>query len=112
MEILLVTTKKHSIFDFCKHSYQILFLTKKKAILETEKILFSGSLFVAQLPLHLLIAYIFVGNKTREFILNTASFLFLQTEGVDVKREKCEAFATGQTASHLINSTKPQSCFT
>ena len=56
---------------------------------------------MGQFPLHLKIT------------LNTVLtwFLFLQTEGVDVKRDKCEAFATRQTASHPINSTKLQRFF-
>ena len=61
---------------------------------------------MAQFPLCLLIAYIFVKNKTRQFILNTAELLFLQTEGVDVKRGKREVSAIGQTTWQLINSTK------
>ena len=39
-------------------------------------------------------------------------FILLQTEVVDVKRDKCEAFATGQTASHLINLKKMRSFLT
>ena len=53
---------------------------------------------MGQLPLHLLLFY-------QEFIL-------LQTEVVDVKRDKREAFATGQTALHLINSKKLRSFLT
>ena len=53
---------------------------------------------MGQFFLHLLFAYIFAKNKTCYFNLNTAWFLFLQAEVVDGKCDKCEAFATGETA--------------
>ena len=55
------------------------------------------------------------GAKSVELLGHQVGFDWItvqQTERVDVKREKCEAFTTGQTASHLINSTKPQSFLT
>ena len=80
--------------------------------METGKILFSGSLFRGPTSSSPRNCLNFWQEQNLLIYFKYCLVLFLQTEGVDVKREKCEAFAAGQIASHLINSTKLQSFLT